>query len=110
MSVLAEAPPAREAPPAPPGERHGKCRLIMCIYEDIYILKLLKDSSNNRIWELRKRTGDRAGAKYRAGRLDGDLACTCPDHTASGVECKHLRSLVAQRLVARPRAKKGGAS
>ena len=109
MSVLAEAPAGAQAPPAPPGERHGKCRVIMCINDDIYFIKMLKAQSSNHLWELRKRTGERAGAKYRAGRLDGDLACTCPDHSASGVACKHLRSLVAQRLVARPRAKKGGA-
>ena len=103
MSVLAEAPPAREAAAV---ERHGKCRLIICINGDIYIIKLLKDGSTGKIWEFRKRTGERAGVKYRAGRLDGALMCSCPDNSQSGVECKHLRALVAQRLVSRPRPRR----
>ncbi len=93
MSTVAEAPPVR----------HGKCRLCLVINE--YVYSLVKVSG--RLWRLTKVSGPRAGSRYEVCRTTSNrLVCTCYDYTVNQAECKHVRAILAARLLPRP---KGGA-
>ena len=82
--------------------RHGKTRWYIVINDDVYLTRKVKTG----ILKLTKTGGDRAGASYLVGRT-GELAwCTCPDAVRRDSSCKHLRAVLANRLLPRPRPRK----
>ena len=104
--VVAWSPNMASVSPKPP-VRHGSCRLCLLINSDEYIIKRLASGvKGSRLWRLKKNSGERAGAVYFVARSQGEITCTCPDHSNRGARCKHIRSLVAAGLLS-GRARKG---
>ena len=94
------APEVRGAQPAPtPPVRHGTCRLIVVIDGTEY--RLTRSPAARNAWNLRKRSGPRAGATYCVLTHKNVITFTCPDSTMNGAVCKHVRALKALGLVSK---------
>jgi hypothetical protein len=67
------------------------------INSDQYVVKRIAPSllRGARLWQLKKVTGERAGATYHVGRARGSISCTCPDASKNQALCKHQKALIA---------------
>ena len=100
------ASPPRPVGAAPPPVRHGTCRLTLRIGGTEYRLRPMPAPAGFRsVWTLRKLDPHAAPVTYTVAAPKGEPAgCTCPDHESRGSTCKHIMSLAALGLIAKPKA------
>ncbi len=99
MSSLSPSSPGQPSTASGPPVRHGSCRLCLVINEHVYNLR----RSGRKAWQLRKLSGERAGALYQVQRVGSACICTCPDARINNAFCKHQQAILAAGLLPRPR-------
>lgn len=82
----------------PPPVRHGSCKLLISINEQLYTVRRRKAlTRHGKVWTLKKPDG----TMYTCTWYDRESACDCPDARRRNATCKHIQALRAAGLMPR---------